>query len=218
MSSVSVTNSFSNNTVADASQVNTNFTDLTTFINNRNAGTATWDLVSISTASGTPLAVDNSTGGQVIAVFKANGVTKMSVNLDGRLLAENNIGLAAKNTSGTVGNLIIRDSSDNLIVGESTFNNPVLIKTGTSYISFTIQASSEAMRIDSSGRVGIGTASPNSNSILDLTSTTKAFMPPRMTGTQRDAIPSPTAGMVIYNTSTNKLNVYTTGWEAVTSA
>lgn len=69
-----------------------------------------------------------------------------------------------------------------------------------------------------SGNVVIGASTGNANAILDVQSTTKAFMPPRMTTTQRDAIPSPTAGMVIYNTTTNKLNVYTTSWEAVTSA
>ena len=72
--------------------------------------------------------------------------------------------------------------------------------------------------VDNVGNVGIGTTSPNANAILDLTSTTKAFMPPRMTTTQRNAIGTPTAGMVIYNSSTNKLNVYTTAWEEVTSA
>lgn len=65
--------------------------------------------------------------------------------------------------------------------------------------------------------IGMGTATPNANAILDLTSTTKTFMPPRMTTTQRNAVSSPTAGMVIYNSTTNKLNVYTTAWEAVTS-
>ncbi len=69
-----------------------------------------------------------------------------------------------------------------------------------------------------SGNIGIGTSAPNTNAILDVSSTTKAFMPPRMTTTQRDAIPSPTAGMVIYNSTTNKLNVYTTTWEAITSS
>lgn len=68
------------------------------------------------------------------------------------------------------------------------------------------------------GPIAIGTPTPNANAVLDLTSTTKAFMPPRMTTAQRDAIASPTAGMVIYNTTTNKLNVYTTVWEAVTSS
>lgn len=52
---------------------------------------------------------------------------------------------------------------------------------------------------------------------LTFTGTTFAFTPPKLTTTQRDAL-TPTAGMFIYNTTTNKLNVYTTGWEAVTSA
>jgi hypothetical protein len=44
-------------------------------------------------------------------------------------------------------------------------------------------------------------------------------MPPRMTTTQRDAIASPTAGMVVYNSTTGKLNVRgAAAWEAVTSA
>lgn len=64
---------------------------------------------------------------------------------------------------------------------------------------------------------GLGLGGVQLASDLKLTSTTKAFMPTRMTTTQRDALTG-AAGMVIYNTSTNKLNVFTTGWEAVTSA
>lgn len=42
---------------------------------------------------------------------------------------------------------------------------------------------------------------------------------PQMTGTARDALSSPPEGMLIYNTSTHKLNVrVAAGWEAVTSA
>ena len=47
--------------------------------------------------------------------------------------------------------------------------------------------------------------------------TTVAVTIQSMTSTQRDAV-TPAAGMLIYNSSTGKLNVYTTGWEAVTSA
>ena len=73
------------------------------------------------------------------------------------------------------------------------------------------------MVIDGSGNMGIGTTTPSAKSIMDLTSTTKGFLPPRMTTAQRDAITSVPAGLMIYNTTTNKLNVYTTAWEAVTS-
>lgn len=70
----------------------------------------------------------------------------------------------------------------------------------------------ERMRITSIGNVGIGTTSPSASAQLDVSSTTRGFLPPRMTTTQRDAISSPVAGLVIYNTTTSKLQVYTTSW------
>lgn len=72
--------------------------------------------------------------------------------------------------------------------------------------------------IDPNGNMGIG-GSPNAKSILDLQSTTKGFLPPRMTGTQRDAITSPPEGLTIYNLTTHKLNFYNgSAWEIVTSS
>ena len=68
------------------------------------------------------------------------------------------------------------------------------------------------MTIDDVGNVGIGTTTPNANALLDVTSTTKAFMPPRMTTTQRDNISSATAGMVVYNSTTATIDYYNTGW------
>jgi hypothetical protein len=43
-----------------------------------------------------------------------------------------------------------------------------------------------------------------------------SFQPARVTTTQRDAMTG-VAGLLVYNTTTGKLNVYTTAWEAVTS-
>jgi hypothetical protein len=79
-----------------------------------------------------------------------------------------------------------------------------------------VNVPSEVMRITHKYNVGIGTVTPNDNAILDVASTTKAFMPPRMTTTQRDAIPTPTEGMVVYNLTTHVLNFYNgTIWGAV---
>ncbi|UEG49079.1 IPT/TIG domain-containing protein [Ferruginibacter lapsinanis] len=62
-------------------------------------------------------------------------------------------------------------------------------------------------------QVGIGTNTPNASSVLDLTSTSKAFLPPRMNTAARDAIQSPVAGMVIFNTTTNCIELYRgSGW------
>jgi hypothetical protein len=70
--------------------------------------------------------------------------------------------------------------------------------------------------VKNNGNVGIGTI-PNANAILDVVSTTKAFIPPRMTTMQKNAIASPTAGMVVFDSSLAKLCVYTTAWETITS-
>ena len=55
------------------------------------------------------------------------------------------------------------------------------------------------------GKVGIGTASPNASAILDVTSTNKGFLPPRvaLTGTtDGSTIASPATGLFVYNSAT----------------
>ena len=51
-----------------------------------------------------------------------------------------------------------------------------------------------------SAQVGVGTTTPDASSALDITSTTKGLLIPRMTETQRDAISSPATGLMIYQT------------------
>jgi hypothetical protein len=52
-------------------------------------------------------------------------------------------------------------------------------------------------------QVGIGTPTPSPSSMLDITSTTKGLLMPRMTTGQRTAIPSPATGLQVYDTTTN---------------
>lgn len=63
------------------------------------------------------------------------------------------------------------------------------------------------------GVVGIGVATPNAGAVLQIDSTTKAFVPPRMTTTQRNAISNPIEGMCIFNITTHAVNWYNgTSW------
>lgn len=52
-----------------------------------------------------------------------------------------------------------------------------------------------------SGSAGIGTTTPNASALLEITSTSKGLLVPRMTKTQRDAILSPATGLLIYQTN-----------------
>jgi hypothetical protein len=81
--------------------------------------------------------------------------------------------------------------------------------TSTNSLGFYDEtASAYRLSILTTGEVGIGTTTPSTKAALDITSTTKGFLPPRMTTTQRNAIASPPAGLVIYNTTTSNLNTY----------
>jgi hypothetical protein len=72
----------------------------------------------------------------------------------------------------------------------------------------------DSLIYDNGTNVGIGTTSPNTSSLLDITSTTKGFLPPRMTEAQKTAITSPAIGLMIYQTDgTEGLYIYASiGW------
>jgi hypothetical protein len=72
-------------------------------------------------------------------------------------------------------------------------------------------------RLNDSVLISLST-SINSSAQLQVDSTTKGFLPPRMTTTQKTAISTPATGLVVYDTTLNKLSVYTgSAWETVTS-
>jgi hypothetical protein len=59
-------------------------------------------------------------------------------------------------------------------------------------------------------QVGIntGNSAPDPSAMLDVTSTSKGFLPPRMTTAQRDLISAPATGLTIFNTSKNGNETY----------
>jgi hypothetical protein len=70
------------------------------------------------------------------------------------------------------------------------------------------------------GPIAIGSvaADPVASALVEYVSTTQGVLYPRMTQVQRDAIAAPASGLVIYNTTTGKLNLRgAVAWEAITS-
>jgi hypothetical protein len=70
-----------------------------------------------------------------------------------------------------------------------------------------------------SGNVGVGTNTPLVSAKVEISSTTKGFLPPRMNRTQRDAILSPVAGLIVWCTncgSTGGMQVFNgTEWKNI---
>jgi len=64
----------------------------------------------------------------------------------------------------------------------------------------------------SDSRVSIGTNTQPASAILTLSSTNKGFLPPRMTGSQAEAIASPAEGLIIYSTDGSGSTITSKGW------
>ena len=154
-------------------------------------------------------------------------------------------GVALGTATATSGNLLIGSGTQwvsNAVTGDVTITSGGVTAIGSGKVTNAMLAGSiaasklvgtdiatvgtitsgvwNAGAVTSSGTIigtaaGIGTTSVASSAVLDAVSTTKGFLPPRMTTTQRDAISSPATGLTIYNTTTNALNVYNgTSWGA----
>src|SRR5689334_11476547 len=71
----------------------------------------------------------------------------------------------------------------------------------------------------SSGSAGIGTTSPNASALLEIKSTKKGVLIPRMTSAQRDAIASPAQGLLIFQTDhAAGFYYFNQGWHPVSSS
>jgi len=87
----------------------------------------------------------------------------------------------------------------------------------TFHVNSDLQTTGEAMRIDSSGNLLVGTTSAGTGAIVDVQSTTKGVRFPNMTTTQKNAI-TPAAGTVVFDTTLAKLCVYSgSAWQTITS-
>lgn len=82
-------------------------------------------------------------------------------------------------------------------------------------LTLALALSSFATLAQQTGNVGIGTKNPDPSALLDLSSTTKGLLLPRMTQAQRDAIKNPVAGLIVYQTD-QAIGTYTyngTTWQ-----
>ena len=70
-----------------------------------------------------------------------------------------------------------------------------------------ISGNSQSVAINADG------SAPHSTAMLDVKSTTKGMLVPRMTSAQRTAIASPAAGLLVYETTSNSYWFYNgTSW------
>jgi len=67
-------------------------------------------------------------------------------------------------------------------------------------------------------QIGIGTPTPAASAILDVSSTTRGLLPPRLTAAQRNAIASPANGLIVFDTDSAALMLRSAGgWRRLTT-
>ena len=181
-------------------------------INNSTASNQTafgYDALSSATTSGNNTAVGNRAGKSTTGA--SNIFFGDRAGYDVTTGTFNTI-IGSVVTAGT-GNGITTGSYNTIIGSQitglsSSLSNTIILADGQG---------NQRLYIDNTGQVGIGTTSPSASAILDVSSTTKGFLPPRMTTTEKNAIAN-TAGLVVFDTTLAKLCVNSgAGWETITS-
>jgi hypothetical protein len=103
---------------------------------------------------------------------------------------------------------------------QNALTNPVTGTGTTNYLpKFTGATTiSDSLLFDSGAGIGLGTASINASALFQMDSTTKGFLPPRMTQAQRLAIGSPAQGLIVYQVdSVIGLYIYSNSvWRSLT--
>lgn len=190
-----------NNTAAGAISADLGISGGTNqFFNGTTQGDVVFKAYSASNTSKFFIGATSSTTAQIV-LFPSSGNTGINTTTDAGYKLDVN-GTARVQSSITWGNNLN---------GRLTFSgNDAYIDAAvsTGNLIFRTNGSTEAARFTSTQNVLIGTATDIASSKLTVTSTTQGFLPPRMTTAQRDLISSPAAGLIIYNTSTNKHQGY----------
>jgi hypothetical protein len=75
------------------------------------------------------------------------------------------------------------------------------------------------LNVTAQNNIGIGTSTPNASAILDVSSSNRGLLPPRMTAAQRNAITSPANGLMLYDTDSAALMIRSGGnWRKLSSS
>jgi hypothetical protein len=179
--------------------------------------------IGIITAPSGPIYAIASNGFQVGKTYgDASGVSAGMLGVRGSGSTSATTSLLVQNSAGTTALQIRDDRSIDIVANElgnnawgqsiKFFGSSGEVRTnfggGVGFFGTWYNAGSEQMRFSTANNLLLGTATDIASSKFTIDSTTKGFLPPRMTTTQKNAIATPATGLVVYDSTTNKLCCY----------
>lgn len=181
----------------------------------------TWSVGTVTSITFTgPLTGGTITGSGTVGITQASGSASGYLSSTDWTTFNNKQNALTLTTSGTSGAATLVGATLNIPVYQSVLTNPVT-GTGTAgYLSkFTgTSAIGNSLLYDNGSALAMGTTSINASALFQLDSTTKGFLPPRMTSAQRTAISTPAEGLVVFQTdAVIGLYIYANGtWRSLT--
>lgn len=146
---------------------------------------------------------------------------------DGAFTGVNRLGIIVENAGGGSYVFQLFSNTGNVRIGYTSVastTTKLSIRGGsndssTLSINATANNDTETLRAFNSNQVIIGAGGTlSSSAVLQCESVTQGFLPPRLTTTEKNAISTPAAGLVVYDTTLNKLCVrVAAAWETITS-
>jgi hypothetical protein len=133
-----------------------------------------------------------------------NGSILATAHIQGSGSTSATTSLLVQNSAGTEAFRIKDDLSSNFA---GNINGINIIATANIQFQTTLYGNNFFSQ--NTGKTTIGAqAAADASAMLDVRSTTMGFLPPRMTTTQKNAIASPASGLILYDSTTNKLQCY----------
>ena len=156
-----------------------------------------------STSATTSLLVQNSAGSERYKILD-DGTITFNGGLAGTGITISSDGSLTQNNNAT-GITAAYDGGFKLSGGVGSF-----IRNATGYNKTLLQGGYDGgLRFSANSAASDYINLRNdTTALLEMVSTTKGFLPPRMTTTQKNAIATPAAGLVVYDNTTNKLCCY----------
>ena len=202
-----------------------------------NTGGNILDWIRVSGASGSIAVTNYRSGAGQGTVFNINEFSFRNTSAENYIVSElNRLGLGTNNdaltarmtikgsgsTSATTSLLVQNSAGTNILkigdgaridvlgtIGQIDFSSYYQLFSTGNQSTVGCYKGGQAFSVDGSRLcVNVATGSHSASASFQVDSTTTGILPPRMTTTQKNAIASPAAGLVVYDSTTNKLCCY----------